>query len=165
MSLLAAAAAATAAMTAASTAIAAAIAVAIAAAIAAAFLVDCCMWNPPLPLPRLSHCLMKSSSHRGHRCQTTPNPAKPMPGSHRVIIALPHWPPSPLAATACLLCRRCCHRCHKHLPLRQQNDWRRRQQSTTAGRQLHCCCPLWEEEGTLCEVSTFTHFVSHRSGK
>ncbi len=52
-----------------------------------------------------------------------------MPGSHRVIIALPYWRPSLLAATAYLLCScRCC--CHPHLPQRWQNDQRRRQQST-----------------------------------
>lgn len=133
MSLLAAAAAATAAMTAASTAIAAAIAVAIAAAIAAAFLVDCCMWNPPPPLHRSSRHSMTSSYHRGRRRRTTPTPADPMRGGHRVIVVLIHWRPSPLAATACSLHRRN-RRCHPHSPRRWQNDWRRWRRSTTAGR-------------------------------
>ena len=53
-------------------------------------MVDCCMWKPPPPLPCLSRHSMTLSSHHGRRHRTTATPAEPMPGGHRVVIALPH---------------------------------------------------------------------------
>ncbi len=109
-----------------SAAAAAAATTTVSAAIAAAFwlIVVCgpCPVRYPLPpLPRLSRCLMTSSSHRGRWHRTTPTPAEPMPGGHWVVVALPHWCPSPLVAMACSLCC-CCRLCHLHLPRRWQND-------------------------------------------
>jgi hypothetical protein len=97
------------------------------------FLVDCCMWNPPHPLHRSSRRSMMSSYQRGRQRRTTPTPADPMRGGHRVIVVLPHRRPSPLASTACSLCRHS-RRCHPHSPRRRQNDRRRWRRSTTAGR-------------------------------
>jgi hypothetical protein len=73
-----------------------------------------CPVRYPLPsLPSLSRCSMMLSSHRGRWRRTMPTPAKPMPGSHQVILALPCWCPSPLVATAHSLHHRCPH-CHPH---------------------------------------------------
>ncbi len=125
-----------------SAAAAAATMTAVSAAIAAAFWLivvrgPCLVHYPPPPLPHLSRHLMTSSSHCGCWRRMTPTTAKPMPGGHRVVVALPHRCQSPLAATACLLC--CCHRlCHLHSPWRWQNDWRRQRGSLTTVRQPHC---------------------------
>jgi hypothetical protein len=54
------------------------------------FLVDCCMWKPPPPLPCLSRCSMTSYSDRGRWHRTLATPTEPMPGGHRVVVALPH---------------------------------------------------------------------------
>jgi hypothetical protein len=54
------------------------------------FLVDCCMWKPPPPLPYSSRCSMTLSYHCGFWHRTVPTPAKPMPGGHQVAVALPH---------------------------------------------------------------------------
>jgi hypothetical protein len=94
----------------------------------------------PSPFPHLSCHLMTLSSHHGRWRWTTPTPAKPMPG----VVALPHWCPTPLAAMACLL-HCCCCPCHLHSLRRWQNDRRRQQGSTTAGRRLHRHCQLREE--------------------
>jgi hypothetical protein len=110
-----------------STAATAAVAMtAISAATAAAFWLivvcgPCLLCYPPPPLSCLSCCLMTVSSHHGRWCQTMPTPAKPMPGGHWVVVALPHWHPSPLAGTAHLLCPCCCH-CHLHSQQWRQND-------------------------------------------
>ena len=89
-----------------STAIAAAIAAVIAAAPAAAFWWINVCGNPHPPFPCLSRHSTTSSSHHGCWRWTMPTPNEPMPGSHRIVDALPHWRPSPLAAMARSLRRR-----------------------------------------------------------
>ena len=66
--------------------------------------------QPSLPLSWWQWPLHSQPSPLSSSCwrRTTPTPAKPMPGGHQVVITLPHWCPSLLAAMACLLC---CHRC------------------------------------------------------
>jgi hypothetical protein len=137
---------------------AAAATTAVSAAIAAAFWLivvcgPCPVRYPPSSLPLSSRRLMTSFFHRGRRRRTMPTPAEPMLGGHRVVLALPHWHLSPLAATARSLCRhpRCCH---PHSPRRRQDDrWRRRQSTTASRRPHHRRQP--REEGRLKECSIF----------